>query len=289
MTIQTAYFIFLNGVTQAALLFVISSGLALIFGLMKIVNLAHGAFYLMAAFVGHTILARTGNWWVALLGTAILMGIFCLILQISLFKKALNQPMIGTLLSLGLSILIIDQVVAFSHGLFQTIVGPSFIARTYDIGIVYPGSRLAVLVAAIIKGVLMYLLISKTKLGQIIRAGVNDKSMVAALGIDISKIFIFVFLLAGILVGLGGVLGGTMQAFGVSIESNIQMLALMVIIVGGQGSVFGAAVAALLIGMAGSVTMALVPNMSSVIVFSIVLSVLVYRPQGFFGMEGRTR
>ena len=286
-----ALFIFMNGITQAALLFVISSGLAMVYGLMKIVNMAHGAFYLMAAFIGHAILARTGSWLLALLFTAILMAVFCLLLQVTLFKRALNNPMLGTLMSLGLALFITDIVLFYSLGLFQTIIGPPFIARPYNLfGIMnYPGSRIVVLVAALIQAVLMYILIQKTKLGQIIRAGVNDRDMVSALGINISKVFIIVFVLAGLFVGIGGVLGGTMQAFGVGIESQIQMLALMVIIVGGQGSIFGAAMSSLLIGLTGSITMAFVPNASSVIVFGIVMLILVYRPQGLFGMEGRTR
>lgn len=291
MSLNSILFVIMNGLTYGALLFMCAAGFTLVYGLMRVVNMAHGSFYLFGSFMSYMVLKWTGNWYLAILGGAVSVGILAFLVKTTLYARAFGNSMHGTLLTLGLSYVIIDSCLAIFGAQPMNIKADPAIDRGINIGFMtYPGVRLFILLIAVIEAILLYYLIKKTRLGQLVRAGVDDKEMVMALGININRIFTAVFVMAGILVGIGGALGGSFQSFQVgSTEGNIQIYSLMVVIIGGQGSLAGAAIGALLIGLVDSFTKAFIPDISTVVVFAVMMFVLAFRPQGILGKAGRQR
>ncbi|NLJ63835.1 MAG: branched-chain amino acid ABC transporter permease [Christensenellaceae bacterium] len=279
----------LNGITYAGLLFVVASGLTLVFGLMRMVNMAHGSMYILGASVGWLLYKISNhNWVLALLGAGVVMMLVAFLLQLALYNKAYGNPILGIMISIGVSWIFTDLSIELTRGEAKAFSPEGIVGSTFQLGeLTYPYSRLIVLVVAIAELILILIILKKTKVGQIIRAGVDDRDMVSSLGINIELIFLGVFAFSGFLVGLAGVLGGTMVSFSTDGAGSMQMLALMVIIVGGRGSIEGAALAALMIGLLDSFTSAYVPNISTIIVFSFVMAVLVLKPQGLFVKEVR--
>lgn len=281
--------LFLNGITYAGLLFVVASGLTLVYGLMRVVNMAHGSLYITGACLGYMIYKALGdNWTFAFLGAGVALTIICFILQLVVYDRAFNKPALGVLLSLGISWIAIDICNELTRGETKAFNPEGIFRQTFAIGeLTYPVSRLVVLAVAVVECIILVLILKKTKIGQIIRAGVDDRDIVSALGINIHRVFLGVFAASGFLVGIAGVLGGTLSGFSIFDAGNMQMYALMVIIVGGSGNIIGTAIAAAIIGLLNSFTMAYIPNFSTVIVFLFVMTVLVFKPQGLFGREAR--
>ena len=289
MSFNVLLMVLMNGITYGALLFVVASGLSLVYGLMHVVNMAHGAFYLFGAYFGFLTWKLTDNWWLAILGGGIVMGVVSYFIKKVLYTKSFGGRE-GSLLTLGISMILVDIVLMLSQGYTNAIVAPSYISRSIDLGIIsYPGIRLFILAFALVEMIVLYIVIQKTRFGQIIRAGVDDRDIVAAMGININRMFTIVFVLAGVLAGIGGTLSGSMQSFQVGNESTMQMFSLMVIIIGGQGSLLGTGIGAFIIGLMDSFTKATVPNISAPIVFGTVLLVLAFKPMGLLGKEARKR
>jgi len=279
--------IFLNGITYAGLLFMCASGLTLIFGLMKVVNMSHGIFYLTGAYLGMTVIKLTGNWYLGIIAGGIAIAIIAVLLKISLFDRVLGDPMRETLLTLGINLIIGDVLLAVYGGIPQSITAAESFTKPMNLGIIsYPGIRLFILLIAVIEGIGLYLLIRKTRIGQYIRAGVNDKMMTSALGVNINMVFTFVFILGGLLAGISGVMGGSYLAFNPGFDSTILTYSLVVVIVGGIGSLGGAALGSALVGLIDSYTKATVPNLSMVIIFGVLMLVLAFKPNGLLGREG---
>ena len=279
----------LNGITYAGLLFVVASGLSLVYGLMRVINMAHGSLYILGACLGYLIYKALGdNWIVAFFSAGVLLLIICFLLQLMVYDRAFNKPTLGLLVSLGISWIAIDICTNLTRGETKSFNPDGIFRSTFRIGaLTYPVSRLVVLGVAVVEAVALVIILKKTKIGQIIRAGVDDRDIVSALGINIHRVFLGVFAASGFLVGIAGVLGGTLSGFSVVDAGDMQMYALMVIIIGGSGNIFGTAIAALIIGLLNSFTMAFVPNFSTVIVFMFIMIVLVVKPQGLFGREAR--
>jgi branched-chain amino acid transport system permease protein len=279
--------IFLNGLTYSGLLFMCASGLTLIFGLMRVVNMSHGIFYLCGAYIGWVTQRVTGNWFLAIIARGFFVGIFAAIIKIVLFRKVLGNDLQETLLTLGITQVAGDALLAVFGGMPQSINASRLVAKAVSFfGFFhYPGTRLFILAMAIIQGIMLWLLMQKTRLGQIIRAGVDNKDMVSALGINIDGVFTIVFLAGGFLAGISGVMGGSYLAFNTGTDMTILTYSLVVVIVGGMGSLGGAALGALLVGMTDSVTKSLVPNLSMVLIFGVLMMVLAFRPNGIFGKE----
>lgn len=279
--------IFLNGITYAGLLFMCASGLTLIFGLMKVVNMSHGIFYLTGAYLGMTVVKLTGNWYLGIFAGGIAVALIAVLLKITLFDRVLGDPMRETLLTLGINLIIGDVLLAVYGGVPQGITAAKTFSQTMNLGFVsYPRIRLFILLIAIIEGIGLYLLIRKTHIGQYIRAGVNDKMMASALGININMVFTFVFILGGLLAGISGVMGGSYLAFNPGYDSTILTYSLVVVIVGGIGSLGGAALGSALVGLIDSYTKASIPNLSMVIIFGVLMLVLAFKPNGLLGREG---
>lgn len=278
----------MNGVTYAGLLFMCASGLTLVFGLMRVVNMSHGIFYLVGAYGGLVVQQATGSWLLGILGGGVLTALIAGLLKITLFERVLGDSQRETLLTLGVNLIISDVVLAIFGGMPRNVTAPSSIRTSVDLVLFrYPLIRLIILAVAVVEGVLLFVLIRKTRMGQYIRAGVDDKAMTSALGININKVFTIVFIIGGLLAGASGVMGGTYMSFTQGFDATILTYSLVVVIIGGIGSLGGAAVGALLVGLIDSITKATVPNLSMISIFGALMLVLAFKPNGLMGKKER--
>lgn len=277
----------LNGLSLAALYFVVASGFTLIFGLMRIVNLAHGSLYLFGGYVGFSALALTGSWLLAVAAGFAASALLGLGLQFLIFRRMEGQDLRQTLVSLGLSIVIADLLlVAWGGGVYR-IDAPELLFGPVRTGIdllpAYPRLRLATIALALGVGLALWLFLTRTRLGMVIRAGVDDREMVQASGIDVHTVFAATFAIGAGLAGLAGVLGGTMLSLSPGEDLRFLLVSLIVVIVGGMGSIGGSALGALLIGMAEQFGLTYAPTYGVVFTFLILVAVLAFRPQGLLG------
>ncbi len=282
------YFILtLNGISHAALLFILGSGLTLAFGLMNIVNMSHGAFYLLGGYIGYSVYVLTQSWLSALIaGTLGIVGVGILFERF-LLERVRGNALTETLLTISLSAIIADLSLATWGGFALTLNVPAYLNPRIELfGFIYPGFRYFLILLSIVIGILLYILLHKTRIGAAVRAGVDDRETVSALGIDIQKIFFYVFVLAAALAGMAGVLGGSFLSLAPGVDSNILTLSLVVIIIGGKGSIKGTAFGALLIGLILSYARAFMPEFSYFFVFAPMVLVLAFKPEGLFGKRG---
>ncbi|MGQ9515848.1 MAG: branched-chain amino acid ABC transporter permease [Anaerolineae bacterium] len=277
---------FLNGITFASLLFLLASGFTFIFGLMRIINLAHGGFYLLGGYIGITVLVATGNFWLAILSAAIGVAIFGVVIERFLLRFVRGKILPEVLLTVGLSFIIADGCLAIFGGNPRTLLPPKFLAGTVELGLVtYPWYRLFVVFLSLVIGIALWYLQEKTRLGAIVRAGVDDAEMVAALGINIKRIFTTVFFLGAALAGLSGVAGSAVLALYPGVDAEILTYGLVVVIIGGLGSLPGAVAGSLFVGLVDTFGKALFPEISYFTVFAPMAIMLAVRPRGLFGRE----
>ena len=289
----------LNGITLGALYFLVASGFTLIFGLMRNVNLAHGSLYLAGAYIGFEVSRLTGSWVLAFPIAFIAMAILGIILQVFVFRHLDGQDLQQTLITIGISIVLADLMLWRWGGEFYQIYAPDWLSgpmetfiqssisrRTGEpIFIKYPSVRLFILLCAIFIGLGMWYVLNKSKLGMLIRAGVDDREMLAASGVRIQLIFVGVFAFGAGLAGIAGVVGGTFQSIAPGEDTRFLLSSLVVVIVGGMGSIPGAALGAVLIGCAEQFGSVYAPTYSVVLTFVIMVAVLAFRPQGLLGRD----
>lgn len=276
----------LNGITLGAVYFLVASGFTLIFGLMRVVNLAHGSLYLLGAYVCWQITDQTGNWVLGTICAALICALAALLLQQLLLRRIQGQDLREALVTIAVSIVAADLMLAYFGGDFKDLSAPDAISGGINLHVAhvfYPTLRLFALALAVAVGLMIWLLLAKSRLGIIIRAGIDDRAMVSALGINIQLVFAVVFALGGLLAGLGGVMGGTMNSIGPGDDGAYLLNSLIVVIIGGMGSIVGTALGALLVGMVEQYGLAYAPTYSFLITFAIMIMVLAFRPQGLFG------
>ncbi len=278
----------LNGLTLAALLFITASGLTLSFSLMRVVNLTHGALYMAGGFIGMSVIKLTGSWLLALLAGGGSMALLAFLEEKFLLRRARGNDLIETLISLSVAIIIGDLVLVIWGGYPKTIDIPEILSGVWMIpviGLPYPVFRLFMLGFAILIIVTLWFFLMKTTLGITIRAGVDNFEMVSAQGINVRRLFTIVFCLSGFLAGAAGVVGGTAMMLVVGEDWRILTLTLIVIIIGGMGSLGGTVAGALITGLIYSFATAYIPEFSSFILFLPVAVILSIRPQGLFGSK----
>lgn len=277
-----------TGIALGAVYALLAIGLSLIFGMMTVVNFAHGAFYMVGAFMGVYFLSLTGNFWLSLVLTPLAVGALGLLterfLVRPLYGRGIDYPL---LLTFGLSYVLIEAMrVAFGiEGLPSTT--PESLRGAVNLGIGYfPKYRLFLIAATAVIVLGLWLFIEKTRYGLIIRAGSRDPEIVRVLGVDVSKIWLMVFGIGTAIAGLSGILASPTRA--VNPEMGIPILAesFVVTVVGGMGSLPGAVVAGLLVGVVFSITALLAPDYAELSIFVLMAVVLLIRPQGFFGKAG---
>lgn len=284
MTSQFFFTLLLNGLSLSALLYFMASGLTLIFGLMKLINLAHGAFYLMGGLLGITVIKSTGNFWLGFLAATLIMGLFGLILDQVLLPRIRGQVLAEVLLTWGLAIMISDLAILIWGGEPTLVPTPDYLSGTVLLGdFRYPRYRLFIVLLAILIGIGMHLLYGRTRLGALVRAGVDDREMVASLGININRIFTGVFVFGAALGGLGGVAAGPIVGLLPGDEGRVLLLALAVIIIGGAGNLTGALVGSIFVGVMTIFSQTFFPEFAIFSLFAPMALVLVFRPQGLLG------
>ena len=272
----------LNGLTFAALLFVVASGFTLIFGLLRIVNLAHGALYLLGGYVGYAAAARAG----------FLFGIGAAMAVVALAGLALQQGLLRfvhgelrqVLLTLGVAFVLNDMALLIWGGDTFTVPMPTMLQGAAEIGgVFYPKYRLFVLALGVFVFGLLWLLLNRTRLGALIRAGVDDAETIAAMGVDIQRVFLLTFMLGAALAGLGGAVGGAFLTLYPGADAEILVFSLAVVIIGGRGSLGGAAIGALLVGLLNSFGQVWFPELAYFVIFGPMAAILAFRPLGLFG------
>jgi branched-chain amino acid transport system permease protein len=282
-----------NGITLGGLYFLLASGFTLIFGLMRNVNLAHGSLYLFGGYIGYVIVYLTGSWLLALIIVFVIIGIFGIALQVLIFRWMEGQELRQTLVTIGISIVLADIALWAWGGDYYQVETPSWLSGPVQLPILsalrsngeavylqYPLVRLAILALAIAIGILMWLVLNRTRVGMLIRAGVDDRDILSATGIRVQVIFVLVFALGAGLAGFAGVVGGTFQSIQPGEDIKILLASLVVVIVGGMGSIPGAALGAVIIGLAEQFGSVYMPTYAIVLTFVIMIVVLAVRPQG---------
>ena len=278
----------LNGLTLASLLLIIASGLTLSFSLMRVVNLTHGAYYLLAGFTGFSIYQATDSWMLGLIGASLGIAFLAFVQERMLLRRGRGNDLVETLISLSVAIILGDVIQVIWGGFPQRMRPPELLRGSTQLpvfGTPFPRFRIFVIVVAVVLLILLWLLLQKTNIGIRIRAGVDDFHMTEALGINVGRVFTLVFALSGFLAGLGGMIGGTYMALVLGEDWRVLSLTLVVIIIGGLGSLKGTVAGALIVGLVYSISSAYVPVMSGVFLFLPVAIVLTVRPQGLFGKE----
>jgi branched-chain amino acid transport system permease protein len=277
----------LNGVTLAALYFLVASGFTLIFGLMRNVNLAHGSLYLLGAYVGYSVGQFTGSWTLAVAAGFLASAIAGALMQVLVFRRMEGQELRQTLVTIGLSIVMADLFMWGWGGDTYQFDAPEWMSGRMPMPFVnvYPTFRVLVLVAAVTIGVLLWLLLNRTRVGMMIRAGVDDRQMLAASGVNVQRIFVVTFAIGAGLAGLGGVIGGTALSISPGEDVRYLLASLVVVIVGGIGSISGAAIGALLIGLAETFGLAYTPTYGVVFTFVLLVVALAFKPEGLMGVR----
>ena len=278
----------LNGLTLASLYFLVASGFTLVFGLMRNVNLAHGSLYLLGAYVGWVVGEYTGSWLLAVAAGFLSGAVLGLLMQLLVFRFMEGQDLRQTLVTIGLSIVFADLMLWGFGGEIYTFDPPAWIYGWTVLPVVdkFPTYRIAVLLAAIVIGIGLWTFLAKTRVGMMIRAGVDDRAMLAASGVNVQLVFAATFAIGAGLAGLAGVVGGTALSISPGEDTRYLLASLVVVIVGGMGSVVGASIGALLIGLAEQFGLAYAPTYSVVFTFVIMVIALAFRPRGIMGRAG---
>lgn len=275
----------LNGLAYGALLFLLAVGLTLIFGMLDVVNLAHGSFYMLGAYAGLVMISATGSFWLALLAAPLAVGLVGMgIERVCLRPLYRRPPLDQVLLTFGFIYLFEDLIKAIFGGKIRSIPAPALFASSVTVGdFTYPSYRLFVIAFGLTVAVALWLLLERTRLGSIIRAGVYDAEMTAGLGINIHRVFTGVFAVGAALAGLSGVIAGPIQSAFPAMGVGILIPALIVVVVGGLGSLKGSLAGSLIIGQAETFGKAWLPEVAMLIIYVVMALVVLLRPQGLFG------
>ena len=276
---------FLHGLAYAGLLFLVSAGLTLVFGMMNVLNFAHAAMYMLGAYFSYTLLQATDQFWLSLMVCPILLFVIGALIERFLLRRVhVYGHLHELLLTFGLAY-ILTEIVKWVWGNYPLAVNiGGFLGDTVEIiGITYPVYRIFIFVCAVFVGVMMALILYKTRLGIILRAAVNDGEMVNALGINVPLVFMGVFAFGAALSGFAGVIAGPLLSTYPGMAHEILIDAFVVIVVGGFGSLGGAVVASLIIGELQSFGVLLFPKLSLALVYLLMAAVLIVKPSGLFG------
>ncbi|MEM7058558.1 MAG: branched-chain amino acid ABC transporter permease [Pseudomonadota bacterium] len=293
----------LNGVQFGVMLFLMAAGLTLVFGVMGLINLAHGSLYMVGAFACAAVAAWTGSFWLGLAASLAAAAAAGAIVEIAVIRRLYTRDHLDQVLATFALILIFSEGTRWIFGsqpLYLNVPQMLSGAVTLPGGIPYPLYRLAIIVAGLVIALGLFLLIARTRLGIRIRAGESDREMIAALGVDIDRLYTVVFALGAALAGLAGALVGALQSVEVGMGEPVLILAFVVIVIGGIGSIKGALIGAILVGVTDTMGRFLLPQffatfmepspaiatgsaIASMLIYALMAVVLIFRPQGLFG------
>jgi branched-chain amino acid transport system permease protein len=274
----------LNGLTFGALLFLVASGFTLVFGLMRIVNLAHGGLYLLGGYVGIVVFGATDNLLVAVVVGAAAAAAVGFAAERLLLARVRGQELPEVLVTVGLALVIADLSLAAFGGNPRSIQPPPPFTGSIDLGaIAYPTYRVMILLLAVVVGVALYVVQRYTRVGALIRAGVDDREMAAAMGVNVDRVFAGMFVAGAAMAGLAGVAAAGSLTIRPGADLDILLFALVVVVIGGLGSVGGAALGSVLIGLIDAFAKIWLPELSYFAVFLPMAIVLILRPRGLAG------
>src|ERR1700736_3343902 len=273
-----------NGVSFGALLFLVGSGLSLIFGVMRIVNLAHGSYFLLGGYVALSVIWATGSWALALPVAAISIAILGQLMERIFLRPLGIDPLRQVLLTVGFAFLFQQAALDIWGGDNMDIVPPARLTQSVVVGGLYlPGYRIFMIGVAAVIGVILWLIMEKTRMGAAVRATVDDAQMARGVGIDTTRVSMLIFALGAFLAALGGVIGGAFLGVYPGLDFQILPIAFAVVIIGGMGSLGGAAIGALVVGLADNFGKALFPEVSYFTLYAPMALILAIKPTGLFG------
>lgn len=276
----------LNGLTTGSLLFFVAVGMSVVFGLMRILNLTHGALFLLGGYVGWSVQQATGNFALAVLAGSLAAGVLGLVIQQSFSRTLLGSPFNQVLLTLGLAFILNNLYLAIWGGTPRRLAAPDLLAASVSVfGVTYPLYRLFLIGLALLGGFALWFFWERSRLGAVVRACVADRGMAQAMGIRVEAVFAAVFAVGSLLAGAAGVLGGPVLGASIGLDFDVLLLAVVVMVVGGIGSLSGAFVGSFLVGLLDSLGRASFPEISYFTLFAPVILILLIRPSGLFGRE----
>jgi len=275
-----------NGVSYGALLFLLGSGLSLIFGVMRIVNIAHGSYFLLGSYVALTVIWTTGSWLLALPAGALAIGLLGLAME-RIFLRPLGFDVLRqVLVTFGFMLLFQQAALDIWGGDNFMINPPAQLTRSIAVGTLHlPLYRIFMIALAAAIGLALWFVLERTRVGAMVRATVDDAEMARGIGIDTARVSMLVFALGALLAGLGGVIGGAFLGVYPGVDLQILPIAFAVVIIGGMGSLAGAAIGAVLVGLADNFGKALFPEISYFTLYAPMVLLLAVKPTGLFGRE----
>ncbi len=279
-----------NSVTFGGLLFLLSAGFSLIFGLMRIPNLTHGSLFMLGAYFGATLIIGVAgvklNFWLAAILATLLVAILGALTERFLLRKLPGDALAQVLVTLGLSFMAADFCLMVWGGDPVNVETPDGLGGFMRVGVAaFPIYRLAIIAIAAVFAVALWMLLDRTRLGAMIRAGVDDPDMARVVGIRVSQLFTIVFALGAGLAGFAGIIGGPILSVYPGLDQDMLPLALVVVILGGTGSLLGSFVGSIIVGFIYNFGQALLPELAYFVLFLPMLMVLIFRPQGLFGRQ----
>ena len=273
-----------NGVSYGALLFLVGSGVSLIFGVMRIVNLAHGAYFLWGGYIALSVINATGSWALSLPVAALAVAVIGMTMERVFLRPLGFEPLRQLLLTVGFAFLFQQGALDIWGGNNMDITPPATLTQSVVIGGIYfPVYRFFMIALALVIGVAIWLAMEKTRMGAAVRATVDDAQMARGVGIDTNRISMFIFALGAFLAALGGVIGGAFLGIYPGLDFEMLPLAFAVVIIGGLGSLGGAAIGALAVGLADNFGKALFPEISYFTLYAPMVLILAVKPTGLFG------
>jgi branched-chain amino acid transport system permease protein len=277
--------VLLNGFTLAAVYFMVASGFSLIFGLLRTVNLAHGSLYLTGAYIGYVVSDRFSNWFLGLLAGAVAAALVGAFMRLVLLRKAEGDNLRQALLTVGFSIIVADLLLLSFGPLTYQFEIPAYFSGTVALPFLGPYSmiRLVCMGFSFLTGLLLWITLTKTKLGMAVRAGVDDRGMLSALGFNVNYYYLVVFVLGAFVCGAAGTIGSSIFSISPGEDARFLLSSLVVVIIGGMGSLPGAAIGALMVGLSEQIGLAYFPNYAISFTFALMVLVLAVRPQGLYG------
>jgi len=275
-----------NGVSYGALLFLVGSGLSLIFGVMRIVNLSHGSYFMLGGYIALSVINATGSWALSIPLAALAVAVIGMVMERVFLRPLGFDPLRQVLLTVGFAFLFQQAALDIWGGNNMDITPPAVLTRSIVIGGVYlPTYRMFMIGLALAIGLALWLVIEKTRVGAAVRATVDDAQMARGVGIDTNRISMFIFALGAFLAAVGGVIGGAFLGVFPGLDFEMLPLAFAVVIIGGMGSLSGAAIGALLVGLADNFGKALFPEISYFTLYAPMVLILAVKPTGLFGRE----
>jgi len=275
----------LNGLSFGALLFILASGLSLVFGMMDVVNLAHGAFYMLGAYVALSVVQFSGSFWIAMLAAPLALALLGLVLEPLLLRRLRGRHLDQVLLTIGVSLVIVDLIgLAWGREVRSLSAPPGLDGSVTLIGGVYPLYRLFVMAFGAALAIAMAVIYRRTKIGMLIRAGVEDAEMLGALGVNTNRLFASTFATGAALAGLAGVIAAPVFGVQPGMDTDPGLLySLVVVVVGGLGTLSGAVAGSVLVGPADTFGKVLFQDVALAVIFAIVALVLLLKPTGLLG------